>query len=136
MKFNPETGKIILRISLSLLFLWFGISQIYSTNDWVGFVPSFASNIIPATTIVLINGAFEILFGLMMLTGFYLKISAFLLAVHILPIAYSMGFSSIAVRDYAITLATFSLIFFGPDKFCLDERLKKKKEEELPKVSV
>lgn len=135
MKFNPETGKIILRVSLSLLFLWFGISQIYSPNNWIGFVPNFVIHIIPANSIVLLNGSFEILFGLMMLTGFYLRFSSFLMGIHLLVIAFAMGFSSIAVRDYAITLATISLVFFGPDKFCIDERLNKKKEEKREEPS-
>ncbi len=127
-KFKPETGQIILRVSLSLLFLWFGINQIYSPSDWAGFVPNFLANLLPANSIVTINGSFEILFGLMMLSGFYLRFSSFLLGIHLMGIASSLGFSSLAIRDYGLPLATLSLIFFGPDKFCLDEKLKNQKE--------
>ena len=128
MKFKPEYGQIILRISLSLVFLWFGVSQVYAPGEWVTFVPEFLGQIIPANTIVLINGSFEILFGLMMISGFYLRITSLLLGVHLIGIGLSMGMTAIAVRDYGLALATLSLTFLGPDKFCIDARLKKKEE--------
>lgn len=128
MKFNQELGKIILRVSLSLVFLWFGISQVYSPDAWVTFVPEFLSRIIPASTIVLINGSAEILLGLMMISGFYLRLSSLLLGAHLLVIALSMGLNAIAVRDYGLAFATLSLLFLGPDKFCIDARLKKNEE--------
>ena len=126
MKLNPEHGKIILRIFLSLVFLWFGINQVYAPAEWVTFVPDFVGQIIPANTVVIINGSMEILFGLMMISGFYLRLSSLVMGIHLFFIALSMGMNVIAVRDYGLTFATLALFFLGPDKLCIDARLKKK----------
>ena len=48
MEINSEYGKRVLRISLSLVFLWFGINQLYFPSSWIGFVPSFLSGIFGA----------------------------------------------------------------------------------------
>jgi len=126
MKLKSEYGQIILRISLSLVFLWFGINQVFAPSAWAGFVPSFLGNILPLNTIVLLNGSLEILLGLMLITGFYTGVASLILGVHLFGIALSMGFSAIAIRDYGLALATISLLFMGPDKLCLDTKLKKK----------
>ena len=128
MKLNPEYGKIVLRISLSLVFLWFGINQVYSPDAWVTFVPQFLTQIIPATIIVIINGAFEIVFGLMLISGLYTRLSSLLLGAHLIGIAASMGMNAIAIRDYGLALATLAVFLLGPVKLCLDSRMKKKSE--------
>ncbi|HTZ41820.1 MAG TPA: DoxX family membrane protein [Candidatus Omnitrophota bacterium] len=130
MKINSEYGKILLRISLSLLLIWFGISQISSPAEWTGFVPGFVANIIPAHTVVFINGSAEIVFGLFMLVGFYLRLSSFLMGLHLFVIALGIGYNSLAIRDFGLSLAMLSLFLLGPDKFCADKKFEKKEETE------
>ena len=122
MKINSEYGKIILRISLSLVFLWFGINQIYSPLEWVGFIPNFLSQIISAKTLIILNGSFEIIFGLMMLTGLYLRIVSLFLSLHLISIALSLGYSALLVRDLGLAFAVLATLFLGPDKWCLDKK--------------
>ncbi|MEK6897897.1 MAG: DoxX family membrane protein [Nanoarchaeota archaeon] len=131
MELSSEYGKVLLRISLSLVFLWFGANQIYSPANWESFVPSFLSSMIQAKTIIFINGSFEILFGLMMLSGFYLRISAFLLSLHLMGIAISLGYNAIAIRDFGLSLATLSVSIMGSDKFCLDEKFKETRNQKV-----
>lgn len=121
MKINPEYGKIILRISLALVFLWFGISQISSPSDWVSFVPDYLAS--SSRAIVLANGFFESILGVMLLLGLYTRFSSIVLSAHLFIIALSMGFTAIAVRDFGLALATLSIFFLGADKFCLDRKL-------------
>lgn len=123
MKIKPEYGKIILRIGLSLVFLWFGINQLYSPSSWTGFVPVAFSSIISASTLVLFNGSIEVILGLMMLTGIYVRFASLILGLHLLGIAFSLGFSAIAVRDFGLAVATLAVFFLGSDKLCLDEIL-------------
>ena len=118
MKINSEYGKILLRITISLVFLWFGINQILSPSDWVDFVPAFASVIVNAKTLVLVNGVFEIIFGLMLLTGIYVRISALLLGLHLMGIATSLGYGALMIRDLGLSFATLSISLLGPDKWC------------------
>jgi uncharacterized membrane protein YphA (DoxX/SURF4 family) len=121
MKINSENGKIILRISLALVFLWFGINQVYSQSEWVGFIPDFLSEIINPNLLVLINGSFEIILGIALITGFYTRLSALLLSLHLFGIALSIGYNPIAIRDLGLALATLSIFFNGTDKWCYDK---------------
>ena len=118
MEINSEYGKRVLRISLSLVFLWFGINQLYFPSSWIGFVPSFLSGIFGAGDLVFINGSLEVVFGLMILFGIYLRFSSLILSLHLFGIAFSLGYGAIAVRDFGLALATLSLFFFGKDKWC------------------
>jgi uncharacterized membrane protein YphA (DoxX/SURF4 family) len=133
MKLKPEYGQIILRISLALVFLWFGINQLYSPSQWTDFVPDFIGKIIPANTAVILNSSLEVLLGLALLVGFYTRLSALALGVHLFGIALSIGFSAIAIRDYGLALATLALLFLGPDRFCIDSRLNKNSFQAIQK---
>ena len=66
----------VLRFGLVMLFLWFGLSQIISPGDWVAWVPELASALMPAHTIILLNGAFETILGLALAAGFLTRIAA------------------------------------------------------------
>ncbi|MBS3094824.1 DoxX family protein [Candidatus Pacearchaeota archaeon] len=120
-KFQFDYGKVILRISLSLVFLFFGISQIYNPASWTGFVPSFVSSIITPGTAILINGFVEIFFGLLLIFGLYTRFSSLILGLHLFGIAFSIGFNPLGIRDFGLALATLSIFFSEPDKLCLDE---------------
>lgn len=122
MKINSEYGKIILRISLSLVFLWFGINQLYSPSNWTVFVPKLFSGIIASKLLVMINGSFEVIFGLIMISGIYLRLTALLLSLHLIGISFSLGYSALAVRDLGLSLSTLSIFFLGPDKWCFDKK--------------
>ena len=124
---DKEIGKPILRISLSLVFLYFGISQIISPGNWAGFIPSFLSNwIFSANNLVVFNGILEITLGLFLIMGLYTKFSSFVLSIHLFFIALSMGFSPLGVRDLGLSLATFVVFLNGIDRYCLDRKFRDK----------
>ena len=81
-----------------------------------------------AYTLILLNGIFETIFGALLLMGYFTRIAAFLLALHLFSIAFSLGYNDIAIRDFGLALATASLIFSGAGEFSLDKNLKKDKE--------
>ncbi len=126
---SEEYGKILLRISLSLVFLWFGFNQIYAPGEWIGYVPSFLTSFFSANTIILSNGIFEVVLGLMLLTGMYVRFSAALLGLHLINISFSLGFSAVAVRDFGLSLATIALFLQGPDAWSLDAYFTRKKSQ-------
>ncbi len=117
----------ILRIGLALVFLWFGISQISDTVNWVGYIPDWVVNLssLNATTIVYLNGGFEIIFGTALLFGLFTRFVAFLLFLHIADITFTVGFDAIGVRDFGLTIATLVVWINGSDFFSLDSFIKK-----------
>ncbi|MEK6859736.1 MAG: DoxX family membrane protein [Nanoarchaeota archaeon] len=121
---DKEYGKIILRISLALVFIYFSVNQLINPGYWTGFVPNFALQFgLSAKNLVLLNGIFEIIFGSLMLLGIYTRVSALLLSLHLTGIAISIGFSDpTGIRDFGLAMATLAIFFLGKDKFCLGNK--------------
>lgn len=119
-----------LRFGIVALFLWFGLSQITSPGDWVAWVPQWPTDLtgLSPTVIVLLNGAFETIFALAVAAGFYTRLAAFLLALHLFVVAFEIGYNDIGVRDFALAVATLALAMFPADRFTLDRRIALKDE--------
>jgi uncharacterized membrane protein YphA (DoxX/SURF4 family) len=123
-------SPVIVRVGLALVFVWFGVNQFMDTNAWLGYMPQSVIDIshLSAATLVHLNGAFEIIFGIALLLGFFTRFAALLLALHILDITYVVGFDSIGVRDFGLSMATVAVFFHGADFLTLDAYLKKGQE--------
>ncbi len=114
-------SSVVLRCGLALVFLWFGFSQLSNPAMWVNVLPDWTAAIpISKTAFIYLNGWFEITFGLMLFAGFYTRIVALLLALHLLEITYAMGFNAIGVRDFGLTIATFAVCMQDMSTYSLD----------------
>lgn len=118
-----------LRVGLALVFIWFGLTQIANVSDWVGWLPGYASALpISPEALVYINGTFELFFGLLLLVGFYIRLSASLLALHMVHILSVVGYGEIWVRDFALFVGVLTLAFYGQQNFSLDAFFKNKQQ--------
>lgn len=113
----------VLRIGLSLVFLWFGTQQILHTDMWTSLIPASLVSIsgISASFWVNFNGAFEIVFGICFLFGYFTRITALLLALHMFDITFVVGYSSVGIRDFGLAVATLSAFLHGVDVWSLDK---------------
>ncbi|MBI2045076.1 DoxX family membrane protein [Candidatus Pacearchaeota archaeon] len=119
-------SKPILRISLSLVFLWFGFQQITSPESWDSFVPGFLISMgIAAKTLVTGNAILELTLGLFLLFGIRVRLSALILSLHLFGIAFFMGIDPTGVRDFGLATATFAIFLNGADQYCLDKKFSK-----------
>jgi len=118
-------APILLRITVSLVFLWFGLNQLFNASNWLGWLPSFAYSLpIKPIYLILFNGAFETVFGILLIVGLFTRLSSLLLSLHLLGIAFSLGYNDVAIRDFGLALATLSIFLNGHDKCCLDSKRK------------
>jgi uncharacterized membrane protein YphA (DoxX/SURF4 family) len=115
----------VLRIGIALVFLWFGFTQLGNPEPWTQLIPESVTSMtgLEATTLVLFNGAFEVVFGLCLLFGFFTHISALLLAFHMLSITFTVGYNAIGVRDFGLSMAAIALFLLGPHHFSVDNWL-------------
>ena len=118
----------VLRIGMAIVFLWFGTQQLLHTSAWIGLIPKSVMSIsgLTAATLVHFNGAFEIVFGLCLLFGFFTRTTALLLALHILDITYVVGYNAVGVRDFGLSIATIALFLYGMDSVSLDAWFQKR----------
>ncbi len=114
------TSSLILRFSISLLFLWFGIQQLIDPGMWIGFLPEWTGYFpIPGEIIVGVNGWFEIVFAGLITMGLWTRFASALLGLHLLGIAFAAG-GAIGIRDAGLAAACLSLAFQTPDRWTLD----------------
>lgn len=114
----------VIRIGLSLVLLWFGYSQLVNTPIWIIWLPEWTAALpVASETLIHLNGIFEIVFGIALLAGFYTRIVAFFLALHMIQIVFTVGYSSIGVRDFGLAMAMIGVFLFGPDRLTLDSYL-------------
>lgn len=120
-------AKPVLRIVMSLVFLYFGFQQIYSPGSWAGYVPDFlTSQYITPNNIVILNGLLELSLGLFMILGLYTRFASLILSVHLLGISSTLGFTPLGIRDFGLAFATFVVFLNGPDQYALDSKFAKK----------
>lgn len=116
MKINIEITKErlgihLLRLGLAGVFLWFGFSQLMDSLRWVSIVPEWAINFlsIPPAMIVMANGLFEVIVASLLAMGFFVRITSFILGLHLLVIAFDFGFTATGIRDLGLVIASFAL---------------------------
>ena len=122
MKTHPQKGVFILRISLAILFLWFGFSQLLDPSAWTSWVPAWAESLtgLEPRMIVLLNGGFEIAMGVLLALGLYARVASVLLGLHLAVLVFEIGLTPIGFRDFAIMGAVFALALMDPDEYSLD----------------
>ncbi len=106
---SKNYAPIVLRLGLAFVFLWFGINQLLSPNDFMGYLPEFLLNLSFASTLVLINGVVDLLEGIFFAWGKYVKLTAAVAFVHLLVITISVGYNDIAIRDVGLLCSIAAL---------------------------
>lgn len=125
---KKQIPQLVLRISMSLVFLYFGFAQISDPDSWTGFVPGFLTNtIITANNIVIFNGILELTLGIFLLIGLYIRFSSMILALHLFFIALSIGFNPLGIRDFGLAMASFAIFLNGPDYYSVDKVIERNK---------
>jgi len=138
----------VARIAIALVFLWFGINQLLIPKDFMGYLPGWVIqdtigfghyfhsiimllHLTPAMVLFL-NGLLETVLGILLLIGLFTRASALILGLHLLSIAFSLGYNDVAIRDLGLILVTISVFLHGPDRWCWDSKRDKYTHKENP----
>ncbi len=107
---QEKIGLLTLRLGLSVVYIYFGVSQLMDTNLWSMAIPAWAVSItsLSAITLVKINAIFEIVLASLLAIGFQARVISFVLAAHLALITFIMGFNPTGVRDFGLTVATLA----------------------------
>ena len=111
-------SNLILRLSLAIVFFWFGIDKFLHPDYWVNaWVPQsvalFAENFkIRPLDIIYMSGVFEVLIGTSLATDIFITFFSFSGLVFMGSIMLFSGFSEVLVRDVGLMGVFLSLIFW------------------------
>ena len=120
-------APVVLRLGLAAVFFWFGFTQIFDQSGWTGLIPAWITSLtgMSAETIVLFNGIAEVIGAFLLACGFYTRIVAALLALHLLTIIFDVGLGAVGVRDAGLMFALISVALAEPDTYTADVRFRR-----------
>jgi uncharacterized membrane protein YphA (DoxX/SURF4 family) len=126
-----KLSLFILRVGIGAVIIWFALQQLSNPSSWVFYLPDFTKNL-PVSQIgfIYLNVWFELTFGTLMIVGFYTRIVAFFLALHMLGIVYTIGYNETGVRDFGLSIALISISLYGASGWSLDEFFEKNKQKD------
>lgn len=126
MAYKDDIGKLILRVTLSVMMLFHGVAKI---GHLEGVMRVMGKNGLPEFFAYSIYLG-EIIAPLMLLIGYRVKISAFIISMTVLAATLMVNankFFTIGNHgNYALELQTFyifiglAIVFLGKDRFCID----------------
>lgn len=115
MKLNDfkQYAPLVLRIGIGFVFIWFGLSGLTNTSMWVGLVPSWTNAIASPSTLVYIHSVIELVGGLLVCAGYWLRPAAAILFLSLAHTLTLLDFGPIYVRDIGLALATLAIFLDG-----------------------
>ena len=111
-------SHLILRLSLALVFLWFGVDKFFHPVYWLNaWTPNFLINFvmalhISANSLVYSIGVVELLVGISLVSNMFVDLFALVAAVFLIVISLFYGFNEILVRDVGLIGGLLALVFW------------------------
>jgi len=115
---SPRTAQLVLRIGLAIVFLWFGIDKFIQPQFWLdAWVPVAVQNLFERVSVMphdLIHlvGIFEVLVGLSLATGFFLRYFAIAGSVFLVAVFVAHPFNEVLIRDVGLLAGLVSLVLW------------------------
>ena len=122
-------APILARYGVGIVFFIFGIDQLVRPSAWIAWVPDYVINFVANFGIsnigfIYFNGLFDLIVGLLLLAGLFVRVVALIGALHIAGIIFSLGYNDISVRDFGLLLVLISVFLNGSDEWCLDKKIR------------
>ena len=105
---SSRYSYLALRLGLAAVFLWFGIDKMFQPAYWLNaWVPQGIQSLIEGFSLtglqfIYLNGIFEILVGLSMVTGVFMKFFSASAIIFLIGVLVFVGISEVTVRDFGL----------------------------------
>src|SRR3989344_6043712 len=103
-----RTSHLILRLSLAIVFLWFGVDKFFHPVYWINsWLPQFLINLgayfrISTSAMVYGVGVVELLIGISLVSNIFVDFFALVAAVLLTTVSLFYGFNEVLVRDVGL----------------------------------
>lgn len=109
---KQQLAPLLLRIGLTVVFMYAAIGSLMHPDQWVGYLPSFLGNMKDATSILKAFAVYEIVLALWILSGKFVKYAALLAAASFLGIVLAQpGDLIITFRDIGLFFMALAMVF-------------------------
>jgi len=110
LKDPSKLASFTLRVALAVPFLYAAIAATLQPEAWIGFMPQFLQNLLPASLLLGAHSSMNMILALWLLSGWKTKYAAALSALVLLNIiVVNLGALDIIFRDVGLFLAAVSL---------------------------
>lgn len=105
---SHEYSYLVLRLSLAVVFFWFGVGKLLNSQHWLAtwvptqFLTFFNHLGLAGIQLVYIIGIFEVLVGLTMALNIFSKLFSVLAIIFLAVILITSGFSEITVANFGL----------------------------------
>lgn len=105
-----KLALFFLRLGIAAVFLYAAIAAYLEPQNWIGYIPQFFRNILPAGTLLVLFGVYQVILSLWLLWGkkiFWASLLSILTFIAIITV--NIGSLDVVFRDIAILFAALSL---------------------------
>ncbi|HSH18203.1 MAG TPA: hypothetical protein VK978_02370 [Candidatus Saccharimonadales bacterium] len=111
---NVETASLLIRLSIGIVMVLFGISQIKAPQQWLDYIPGFIRFLMPVkpASFMRLHGLGNLSLGLLLMSGWLQPLSLWLALAWwawVLPFAFFYNWT-VGLRDFAIIMALATLL--------------------------
>lgn len=117
---SSRYSYLALRLGLATVFLWFGIDKMFHPGYWLNaWVPQEIQSLVSKLNLngvqfIYLNGIFEILVGLSLVTGVFMKFFSVVAIIFLAGVLVFVGISEVTIRDFAM-IGGFVAVALWPD---------------------
>lgn len=114
----PQLPSFLLRIGLSVMFLYAAIDGFINPENWIGYLPHIATTIIPAAKLLTVYKIYELVLAALLLSGRKILWVASLTALTFIGIIVSNLNTEFAIifRDIGLFMSACALIALHIEK--------------------
>jgi hypothetical protein len=109
-----KLATLLLRLGLAAVFGYAAIASLVSPDDWIGYLPHFATALVPGVLLLKLFSAYELVLALWLLWGRYMRAAGIVSAMTILAIVgsdiklFAITFRDLPIAAGAVALALLS----------------------------
>ncbi len=121
---KENLGKLLLRLGLGIVFIWFGIDKFFRPELWTGWIPQFLLELLffDVNVFLYITGVFEVAAGALIAVGLFTRITAGICAAFLFLIVLTSIGGEVLVRDIGLMFLALGIMILGPGKYAVSEK--------------
>ncbi len=109
-----KQAKFVLQVAIAFVFLYAAISGIITPDNWIGYFPRPIRDAVPQNILMAGFDIGQIIFGLWLLSGKFLRASSLIAVIGLLVITLgSLPAIDITFRDIGLAFAAYALFLLS-----------------------